>query len=90
MAGLDSAEDVDSAYNDFENEAKRREIESFAKSEDLSPKLISELVAEFEFSGVISVGSIRDRIESPLPLLKKIELGNRIADFITSITEKYQ
>lgn len=90
VAGLDSAEDVDSAYNDFENEAKRREIESFAKSEDLSPKLISELVAEFEFSGVISVGSIRDRIESPLPLLKKIELGNRIADFITSITEKYQ
>ena len=47
-------------------------------------------MAEFEFSGVISVGGIRDRIEKPLPLLKKIDLGNRIADFISTLTEKYQ
>ena len=90
VVGLDNAEDVDSAYNDFENEQKRKEIEAFAKAEDLPPDLIADLVAEFEFSGVISVGGIRDRIEKPLPLLKKIDLGNRIADFISTLTEKYQ
>ena len=90
VAGLNNADEVDSAYNDFENDEKRKEIETFAQTEDLPPKLIAELVAEFEFSGVISVGGIRDRIEKPLPLLKRIALGNRIADFITTLTEKYQ
>ena len=30
VVGLDNAEDVESAYNDFENEQKRKEIEAFA------------------------------------------------------------
>ena len=90
VVGLKNADEVDAAYNDFENEAKRKEIETFAKAEDLQPNLIAELVAVFEFSGAISVGEIRDRIDKPLPLRKRIELSNRIADFITTLTEKYQ
>ena len=90
VIALDNADEVEAAYNDFENDAKRTEIEEFAKAEDVSPELIAEFVAEFEFSGVISVGGIRDRINKPMPLLKKISLGNKIADFITTLVDKYQ
>ena len=90
VVGLENADEVDAAYNDFENEEKRKEIETFARAEDLQPDLIAELVAVFEFSGAISVGEIRDRIDKPLPLRKRMELSNRIADFITTLTEKYQ
>ena len=38
----------------------------------------------------MDAGNIRDRIEKPLPLLKKRSLVNRIVDFIRQYTEKYQ
>jgi type I restriction enzyme R subunit len=90
VIGLESVDEVDAAYNDFENDEKRKEIEAFAKEQDVSADLIAEFVAEFEFSGVISVGSIRDRIDKPMPLLRKISLSNRVTEFILSLTDKYQ
>jgi type I restriction enzyme R subunit len=32
VVGLESADEIDAAYNDFENEAKREEIVAFAKT----------------------------------------------------------
>jgi len=90
VIGLDNVDEVDAAYNDFENDEKRKEIEAFAKEQDVSADLIAEFVAEFEFSGVISVGSIRDRIDKPMPLLRKISLSNKLTEFIISLTDKYQ
>ena len=46
--------------------------------------------AEYEFSGTMDAGNIRDRIEKPMPLLKKRSLVNRIVEFIRQHTEKYQ
>ena len=90
VMGLDNVDEIDAAYNDFENDEKRKEIEAFAKEQDVSADLIAEFVAEFEFSGVVSVGSIRDRIDKPMPLLRKITLSNSITEFIVSLTDKYQ
>ena len=90
VSGLENVEEVDAAYNDFENDEKRKEIEAFAKGQDVSANLIAEFVAEFEFSGVINAGSIRDRIDKPMPLLRKIALSNKITEFIISLTDKYQ
>ena len=90
VIGLDNVDEVDAAYNDFENDEKRKEIEAFAKEQDVPADLIAEFVAEFEFSGVISVGSIRDRIDKPMPLLRKISLSNKVSEFIISLTDKYQ
>ena len=77
-------------YNDFENEEKRKEIEAFAETEDIDPKMLGEFISEYEFSGTMEAGDIRDRIDKPMPLLKKKSLVNRIVDFILSHVEKYQ
>ena len=90
VKGLNSADEIDAAYNDFENEEKRKEIEAFAEAEDIDPKMLGEFISEYEFSGTMEAGNIRDRIDKPMPLLKKKSLVNRIVDFILSHVEKYQ
>ena len=90
VVGLNSVDEIDAAYNDFENKTKQEEITSFAKTEDIDPKMLADFVSEYEFSGVMNAGNIRDRIEKPLPLLKKKSLVRRIVDFIRKHAEKYQ
>lgn len=90
VKGLNSADEIDAAYNDFENEEKRKEIEAFAETEDIDPKMLGEFISEYEFSGTMEAGDIRDRIDKPMPLLKKKSLVNRIVDFILCHVEKYQ
>ena len=90
VVGLESADEIDAAYNDFENEAKREEIIAFAQTEDIDSGMLTEFISEYEFSGTMDAGNIRDRIEKPMPLLKKRSLVNRIVDFIRQHSEKYQ
>lgn len=90
VRGLSHADQVDDAYNDFETAEKAKEIQSFATAENLDPKMLTDVISEYEFSGVLNSGNIRDRIEQKMPLLKKINLVSRIVDFIHSLTEKFQ
>ena len=90
VVGLSSAEEIDAAYNDFENAEKQKEIENFAKSEDLDVKMLTDVISEYEFSGTLDAGNIRDRISKPLTLLKKRSLVNRIVEFIWKHSEKYK
>lgn len=87
---LNSADEIDAAYNEFENREKQREIEEFAGKEELNFNVLADIISEYEFSGVLDVGNIRDRIEKPMPLLKKRSLVNRIVDFIHVHCEKYE
>ena len=87
---LNSADEIDAAYNEFENKEKQREIEKFAGKEELNFNVLADIISEYEFSGVLDVGNIRDRIEKPMPLLKKRSLVNRIVDFIHAHCEKYE
>lgn len=90
VGGLNSADEIDAAYNDFENAEKQKEITSFAEAEEIDGKMLTDIISEYEFSGTLDVGIIRDRIDKPLPLLKKRSLVNRIVDFIRAHSEKYQ
>ncbi len=89
VSGFDGSEDIDAEYNEFENKCKFAEIEEFASSEDIDPEILKEEIAEFEFTGVLNPGEIRDRISTPMSLLKKKALVNRITDFIRSHVDKY-
>lgn len=90
VVGLHSADEVDAAYNDFENAAKQKEISDFAKKENVNSAMLTDFISEYEFSGTMDVGNIRDRIDQPLPLLKKKTLVNHIVDFIIEHSEKFQ
>ncbi len=90
VAGLDNADEIDSAFNDFENEYKNKEIQEFAKQESVDSTMLTEVISEYEFSGTLNAGDIRDRITEPMPLLKKKKLVNKIVEFIRTHVEKYQ
>ncbi len=77
------------AWEAFENENKRKEIRAFAEEADVSESLITDLIAEYEFTGLLDQGEVRDRIEKPLPLLQKKALVNRIVEFIKRHVERY-
>lgn len=90
VSGLKNADEIDAAYNDFENAEKNREIQEFAEKEAVDPKMLAEVISEFEFSGIINSGEIRDRIKTPMTLLKKKSLVSRIVIFIKNLAEKFQ
>ena len=90
VINLDSADEIDAAYNDFENKEKQREIDSFAEQEGLDFKMLADIISEYEFSGTMDAGNIRDRIEKPMPLLKKRSLVSRIVEFIRKHCEKFE
>ena len=89
VSGFNGSEDIDSEYNDFENRKQQEEIEVFANKENIDKTILSEYIAEYAFSGVINQGEIRDSIQTPMSLLKKKSLVNRIVDFIRSLVDKY-
>ena len=89
VCGLDGSEDIDAEYNDFEDKKKFAEIQTFAEQEHIDPQILQSEIAEYEFTGIINSGNIRDRIETPMPLLKKKSLVKRIADFIKEHVEKF-
>ena len=89
VSGFVGDEDIDAAYNDFENKQKAEEIEAFAIVEGIDPAILKEHIAEYEFTGVLNPGDIRDRITQPMPLLKKRTLVGRIVDFIYTHVDKF-
>lgn len=89
VMGLDGTQDIDAEYDEFENKQKQAEIESFAEREDVDIKMLNEFISEYSFSGVLNQGEVRDRIEKPMPLLKKKSLVARIVEFIKSHVSKY-
>ncbi len=90
VRGLNNADEIDAAYNDFENNQKNKEIQEFAEKEEVDAKMLSEVISEYEFSGVINAGDIRDKIKAPMSLLKKKSLVTRIVNFIKNLAEKFQ
>ena len=89
VSGFDGTEDIDAEYNDFENKQKSAEIEAFAEAEGIDSAMLNAEIAEYEFTGVLNPGQIRDKITTPMPLLKKKSLVGRIADFIKSHVDKF-
>ena len=89
VSGLDGSEDIDAEYNDFENKKKFAEIQEFAEQENIDPQILQSEIAEYEFTGIINSGNIRDRITTLMPLLKKKSLVRRIVDFIKAHVEKF-
>jgi len=89
VSGFDGTEDIDSEYNAFENKRKNAEIREFAEKENIDTSILQQEIAEYEFTNVLNPGDIRDRIDTPMPLLKKRSLVNRIVDFIKSHVDKY-
>lgn len=85
-----SNNDIDTAYEEFEAEERRKDIDAFLSCNDVEKDVLEGYIAEYEFSSIIDEGEIRDSITSPMGLLKKKTLVSRIVEFIKAFVEKYQ
>jgi type I restriction enzyme R subunit len=87
---LKSGNEVDEAYNNFEDISRMEEIKKFAEKTNIDENFLKEQISEYEFTGIITKGVIRRGINKPLPLVQKVKLTEEIVDFIKDLVEKYQ
>ncbi len=76
-------------YSDYENEARRKEIEAFAAENGLRPEFIAKEVAEYEYSGITRSEAILEELKDK-PFLEKRKLKNTIIDYIIRHVEKFE
>lgn len=83
--------DIQQAYEEFERESLHAEMESFAYDKGLDLELVSDIFADYSFSGSISDESIRKRLMSyHFGLLKITSLTKDIKGFVIRTYNKYR
>lgn len=92
VPNLKSEDSVDDAFNQFEDAARKEEIEKFANELGIVPKLIEEHISEYEYSGIIDHKEISDKISESLnlPFLQKKKLVEKVKEFIALNSSKYE
>jgi type I restriction enzyme R subunit len=84
---MTNKDSVDDTFNEFEQEERLKEIESFAKEINVPQESLQSFIEEYEYSGIIKNQEISDTIK--LPLLKKKKLLQRITTFISEHTKRF-
>ena len=83
--------DIEKAYEEFEKEKLHAEIESFAYDTGLDIGMVSDIFADYSFSGSISDESIRKRLSAyHFGLLKITKLTKDIKDFVKGTYNKFR
>ncbi|WP_297418858.1 type I restriction endonuclease subunit R [Clostridium sp.] len=92
VPNLTSNDSVDDAFNEFEDNQRKKEIEDFSYEVGVEPDVIKEHVSEYEYSGIIDHKEISDKVSETLnlPFLKKKKLVENIKDFIVKNASKYE
>ncbi len=89
LPGLGPDSTIMHEYTDYENAARKQEIEKFAAGRGLIPEFIAKEVAEYEYSGITNSESILSALEDKT-FLEKRRLKNEVLDFIITHVEKYE
>ena len=83
--------DIQQAYEEFERDRLHAELESFAYDRELDMELITEIFADYSFSGNISDESIRKRLMPyHFGLLKITGLTKDIKSFVVNTYNKFR
>ncbi len=83
--------DIQAAYEEFEKEMEKAELESFAYDNQIDYTVINDIMTDYIFNGGISEESIRQRLkEYHLGLLKITKLTTDIKSFIVRTYDKFR
>ena len=85
---LNENDNVNNAYDEFEERQKNNEIISFATEEDIEKDSIEEKLAEYEFSGSIKREELV-KIFKGEGLKERVRRADLLEKFIKEIVEKY-
>ncbi|MGG2059670.1 type I restriction endonuclease subunit R [Priestia megaterium] len=84
---MTNEDSIDKTYNEFEQQERVKEIESFAKETSLVREDLTSFIEEYEYSGIIKQQEISDMLK--LPLLKKKKVVKRVIEFISEHAKRF-
>lgn len=84
---LKAEDSIDDAFNSHMNKERQKEIEKFAKENDIDLEVLQAVIDEFEYSGIFPNEMIGKSIHAPF--LKKISLIDNVKVFIKNLSRKY-
>ncbi len=84
---LKPEDSIDDAFNSHMNKERQKEIEKFAKENDIDLEVLQAVIDEFEYSGIFPNEMIGKSIHAPF--LKKISLIDNVKVFINNLSRKY-
>ena len=88
---LSHDEDIVKAYEEFELQQQRMDIEIFAEESGLDVDTVNYFMSEYQFKQVISLEDIRKRLSKKgYGLLQTIKLSSKIEDFVKEQYEKFR
>lgn len=88
---LDDDADIQAAFEEFEKERQKAEMEEFAFENNIDYVILNDIMTDFIFNGQIAEEAIRKRVETyHLGILKTTALTTKIQDFIQKTYLKFK
>lgn len=85
---LSENDSVEENYYNFMDEHRRKEIESIAKKYDVDINLLNDIIGEYEYSGILDTGKIKEKIDKPL--IEKVNITKSIKEFIVNLINRFK
>ena len=85
---LNEDDSVEENYYNFMDEHRRKEIEEIAKKYDIDVNLLNDIIGEYEYSGILDTGKIKEKIDKPL--IEKVNITKSIKEFIVNLINKFK
>ena len=83
--------DIQQAYEEFERDSMKAEIEEFAYDKQIDYKIVDDIMNDYFFGVALSDETIRKRLMVyHFGLLKMTKLTSEIRDFVLEINKKYR
>lgn len=85
---LNENDSVEENYYNFMDEHRKKEIEDIAKKYDIDIELLNDIIGEYEYSGILDTGKIKEKIDKPL--IEKVNITKSIKEFIENLINKFK
>lgn len=85
---LNENDSVEENYYNFMDEHRKKEIEDIAKKYDIDIGLLNDIIGEYEYSGILDTGKIKEKIDKPL--IEKVNITKSIKEFIENLISKFK
>ena len=87
LPALKANDSIDEAFDNHLIIERKKEIEKFAKDNELDKKLLNKIIDEYDYSGIYPSQMLSDA--TPLPFLKKVSMIDKIKEFMSKLKVKY-
>ena len=85
---LNESDSVEENYYNFMDEHRKKEIEDIAKKYDIDIELLNDIIGEYEYSGILDTGKIKEKIDKPL--IEKVNITKSIKEFIENLINRFK